>query len=208
MGPNGRLRAVKVFSGWTAKEETALEIGIYRKLEKLGHGDRGWFPDLFQADRAAPWPWMSVSQRLAKHLKEKGALKAEALRGMALQLQLALQTLRSNAGLLRLDVKPANVLWCEQTAALQLCDFGMVESNPAHESRVQKSTVQKSMPVPGFKEYVTCVYRPPELWCVDPGSVQAMQAALTVAIEIWSYGRTIYEAASCKPLRNRLDRRQ
>ena len=210
MCANGRLCAVKVFSGRCAKEAAAFEVSVYQQLDKLGHAERAWFPAFIQADRnAQPWPWMAVSfghRCLSKHLKEHGPLQGEVLRSMALQLQAALKILHEQAQLLHLDVKPGNILWFDQTACLQLCDFGMVEPVAMYRPKVHKCA-DYAMLSPRFNEYVAAWYRPPELWSIDDGSAVSLRKALTPAVDIWSYGCTIYEAGVCEPLMKPQSRR-
>ena len=50
---------------------------------------------------------------------------------------------------------------------------------------------------PRFCEYVTAQYRPPELWHVGADS-HALEAALTKAVDVWSFGCVIFEISTEK----------
>jgi hypothetical protein len=150
-GSNGRNCAVKVFGGYRAHVEASFEIGIYeKKLEKLAHSQRHWFPSLCQSDKKGkPWPYLAMSfggKSLLEHLRMNGPLKSQLAHSLAVKLRTALQVLHNTAGLLHLDIKPGNILWCDELASLQLCDFGMVEPNPFPAVHSPQSIVYSPQP--------------------------------------------------------------
>ena len=207
-GSNGRNCAVKVFGGYRAHVEASFEIGIYeKKLEKLAHSQRHWSPSLCQSDKKGqPWPYLAMSfggKSLLEHLRMNGPLKSQLAHSLAVQLQTALQVLHKTAGLLHLDVKPGNILWCDELASLQLCDFGMVEPNPC----AYRQSAARTLPLPRFMEYVTTWYRAPELWDAK-GQAASLQALLTPAIDMWSYGCVVFEAFCGQALMKALDHRR
>jgi serine/threonine protein kinase len=56
-------------------------------------------------------------------------------------------------------------------------------------------------------EYVTTWYRAPELWDAK-GQAASLQALLTPAIDMWSYGCVVFEAFFGKALMKTLDHRR
>lgn len=192
--PHGRRCAVKFFSGRDAKEELARELGYYQSMSKLEPAERSWYPLLLDNQvNALPWPWMALSlgsPSLDRCLRDSGPLPTSAALVLGAQLQRALQVLHRQCKLLHLDVKPANTLWCPHNHILQLCDFGMAEPAPQSLAR----------PTPRFLVYVTKLYRPPELWTIREGDGKLLQKALTPAVDIWSFGCVLFEAAAGRPL--------
>ena len=142
---------------------------------------------------------------------------------LLLQLEAAICVLHDEAKLLHLDIKPDNMLWCSERRELRLCDFGMSEPAPrlpCPQSTVhgpskssapqgERATVAGPIPTtePRFTEYVTPFCQPPELWNLVSGPV-ALQAALTRAVDLWSFGCVVFEVVTGKPLMKPLDRRQ
>ena len=215
-GSNGRNCAVKVFGGHRAHAEASFEIGIYeKKLETLAHSQRHWFPSLCQSDKKGqPWPYLAMSfggKSLLEHLRTNGPLKSQLAHSLAVKLRTALQVLHNTAGLLHLDIKPGNILWCDELASLQLCDFGMAEPNPCAGSPQSTDhslqSTARTLPLPRFMEYVTTWYRAPELWDAK-GQAASLQALLTPAIDMWSYGCVVFEAYFGKALMKTLDHRR
>ena len=102
----------------------------------------------------------------------------------------AAESFEGPAQLLHFDVKPANTLWYPHNEILQLCDFGMAEPAPQRSAR----------PSPRFSTYVTKLYRPPELWTIRDGEEQTLLRALTPAVDVWSFGCVLFEAAAGKAL--------
>eukprot|EP00435_Cladocopium_sp_Y103_P033833 s4114_g8.t1 len=124
-------------------------------------------------------------------------MSPELIEPVVLQLQAAIEILHCQARLLHLDIKPANILWCPHQKVLKLCDFGMAEPVSMVHAQAQ----------PRFCEYVTPGYRPPELWHVGAES-HALRAALTKAVDVWSFGCVVFEIATGKTLMYPKDRRQ
>ena len=58
-----------------------------------------------------------------------------------------------------------------------------------------------------FMEYVTTWYRAPELWDAK-GQAASLQALLTPAIDMWSYGCVVFEAFCGQALMKALDHRR
>ena len=58
-----------------------------------------------------------------------------------------------------------------------------------------------------FCEYVTAQYRPPELWHVGAHS-HALEAALTKAVDVWSFGCVVFEISTGKVLMRARNGRQ
>ena len=70
-----------------------------------------------------------------------------------------------------------------------------------------KATAQAhALAPPRFCEYVTAQYRPPELWHVGADS-HALEAALTKAVDVWSFGCVIFEISTGKVLMHAKDGR-
>lgn len=73
------------------------------------------------------------------------------------QLRTALQLLHTKFCLLHLDVKPGNILWCNELCQLQLCDFGVAEHFDLKSvpTAVNHQPAQNTVKNPRFWEYVT-----------------------------------------------------
>lgn len=202
---SGRACALKVFRSRHAEEEAGHEVSQYKMLEKLPASYRQWFPELLSSDAAGvPFPWMSTSlcgKSLADWIEVSGPLPREMLQPFVSQLQTSIRTLHCQAGLLRLDIKPGNVLWRMELKQLRLCDLGMVEPLVSQKPSVESSQAQLR-----FNQYCTPLYRPPELWCVKDDA--SLRKALTAAVDLWSFGCTAFEAASGMQLMKPTDARQ
>ena len=165
-------------------------MGLLKSLASLSACDSQWFPILLAASPSAePWPWMSLSfggSSLAKVISENGSLAPKPLKAFVSQLECALRVLHKKAGLLHLDIKPSNILWCAELNCLKVCDLGMAERWQPATSSLQSE--------PRFEQYVTSWYRPPELWQLD-GRIASLQKALSPSVDVWSFGCVVFEAA-------------
>ena len=188
--PQGQPCAVKVFSGRHAAEGAQHEADLLKSLASLSACDSQWFPLLLAASPSAePWPWMSSSfggPSLAKVISDSGPLAPKHLQAFVSQLECALRVLHKKAGLLHLDIKPSNILWCAELSCLKVCDFGMAERWQSASGSLESE--------PRFEQYVTSWYRPPELWQLD-GRIASLQKALTPSVDVWSFGCVVFEAA-------------
>ena len=183
--------AVKVYRGLDGEADCHHEVAQMKLL--LKHvTQQVWFPRLVNsAVTGKPWPWMAAElcgPSLASVLRKPDMQGKPKTWSVAAQLRSALQALH-DGGILHLDVKPANVLWCPFTDQLKVCDFGMSEivarlANPAESPR--------------FLLYVSAAYRPPELWPIllkeDSNNNSGIsKKLLTTAVDVWSYTRVVYE---------------
>ena len=181
-------RKWKFFSGRHAGEGAQYEAGLLKALASLSACDSQWFPVLLAASPSAePWPWMSSSfggPSLAKVISDTGPLAPSHLQAFVSQLECALRVLHKKAGLLHLDTRPSNILWCAELNCLKVCDFGMAAERWQSASGFLKSETR-------FEQYVTSWYRPPELWQLD-GRIASLQKALFKSfggsLEFWMRG--------------------
>eukprot|EP00435_Cladocopium_sp_Y103_P023303 s2692_g5.t1 len=201
--PNGRSCAIKVYRSRHAHHEAASELAVYKELAKLGMPHCQSFPVVLDFDTSGrPWPW---------------------LLGWA-----AICVLHNEARIFHLDIKPENILWCAELKELRLCDFGMSEPAPTPRSMVcgpcsrihgpcsrifgaARSTGSGCRPKPYNPATLLRIrdafYRPPELWNLVSGPA-VLQAALTKAVDLWSFGCVVFEVVTGKPLMTPFDRRQ
>ena len=103
---------------------------------------------------------------------------------LAKQLRAALQALHS-ISVIHLDLKPANILWVQETSSMKLIDFGMCEMMGVEAASLR------------FDEYVSAAYRPPELWNAFPRDICKH---MSPCIDIWSFGCVLFECATASPL--------
>lgn len=188
--------------------ECQQEVQSYRLLdEKLNVKERRFFLMLLDADHCGePWPWMALAlggPSLANRLGS-GKLSPDMVSIVANQLQSALRILHQQASLLHLDVKSSNCLWLEEIQLLQLCDLGMAEVQMSvsaqHQALGLKGHHGKVVEQPRLQAYVTALYRPPELFNLQNAQLCTLQKLLSPAVDMWSYGCVVYEAAAGKPL--------
>ena len=188
--------AIKVFHGRHGHLEAAHEIKQYNLLTGLAHEDREWFPRMVEAhEHGLPCSFMVLTncgKSLGHWLKQAGRFQAAVVRQIATQLQAGLEVLHTKARILHLDIKPQNILWCQELSLLKVCDFGMAE--PVLCRAGQTPTALRSA------VYVTACYRPPELWSMPSGDSEGLRRALTPAVDWWSYGCVVYEVGSGLPL--------
>ena len=211
---DGCFAAVKVYRTHDGEEQAAQEAECYHRLGKmLSMVEREWFPTMLEIDsRGQPWPWLALAfagQSLADHLHAHGPLPADTCDRFALQLQRALHVLHCQAKLLYLDLKPGNILWCQELEKLKVCDFGFSEPWEINGPQSKVQGPRFIVPNPRFCTYVTGLYRAPELWNLDPQpSLQALQKCLTTSVDLWSFGCVVYEAACARQLMKPQDKRQ
>ena len=82
--------------------------------------------------------------------------------------------------LLHCDVKPSNIMFCENTRKVHIIDFGLAVQIPARECRA----------------CYTSNYRAPELW-VDDSKLRGKR--LRPASDSWAMGMTLLETGTGKP---------
>jgi serine/threonine protein kinase len=82
--------------------------------------------------------------------------------------------------LAHLDVKPGNATWISDLGMLKIIDLGMAMQFP----------VPSNQQLP-YVQYVTSLYRPPELWIKG-----AMAHLLNPQVDFWSWGCSVYEMAT------------
>ena len=183
--------AVKVYRGLDGQADCHHEVAQMKLLLRVVPQQKQiWFPRLVNsAVTGKPWPWMAAEfcgPSLASVLRQPDLHGKPKTWSVAAQLRSALHALH-NGGILHLDVKPGNVLWCPFTDQLKMCDFGMSE---------MVARLAKPGASPRFLQYVTAAYRPPELWPVllkkdsDSGISKKL---LTTAVDVWSYTCVVYE---------------
>lgn len=136
---------------------------------------------------------------LHRALAQTGPLGLESARSVALQLKAALEAIHQ-IKIIHLDVKPGNVLWCEELLQLKLVDFGMSErchSSPCGSAVDRLLGSANACNSLRFTRYVTEAYRPPELWSC---TADDMLQAISPAVDMWSWSCTIYESVTGRAL--------
>ncbi|CAE7443871.1 MPK1 [Symbiodinium sp. CCMP2592] len=189
--------AVKVYRGSDGPADCRHEVEQMKLLMKaVPQQKMMWFPLLVSSGvTGRPWPWMATSlcgPSLATALRNPAAHGKPRTWSVAAQLRSALQTLH-DAGILHLDVKPGNVLWCPCTDQVQVCDFGMSEN---------MARLQKASQAPRFLQYVTAAYRPPDLWPArvnGDGDCGVRKQLLTAAVDMWAYACVVFEVETGNP---------
>ncbi|CAE7746104.1 lsk1, partial [Symbiodinium sp. CCMP2592] len=189
--------AVKVYRGSDGPADCRHEVEQMKLLMKaVPQQKMMWFPLLVSSGvTGRPWPWMATSlcgPSRATALRNPAAHGKPRTWSVAAQLRSALQTLH-DAGILHLDVKAGNVLWCPCTDQVQVCDFGMSEN---------MARLQKASQAPRFLQYVTAAYRPPELWPArvnGDGDCGVRKQLLTAAVDMWAYACVVFEVETGNP---------
>lgn len=177
---SGRIVVLKM-AKTGSNEDLAHELSIYKRLEGTAGERAGLFLNVLNAGLDDPIPWLAfpfVGTNLARHVRNSGPLAGEVAMAAVAQMSAALGHIHS-LNIVHLDVKPGNMLWVQATKELRLMDFGMAEVIPIP---------------PGVKiaeAYCAEMYRPPELW-----TATISRSSLSVAVDAWSLGCSIYEAVT------------
>lgn len=122
--------------------------------------------------------WLAMEMAdgsLREHLRA-AKLSEEDRQAIAVQVGAGLGFLHERQ-VCHLDVKSENIIWSSKQRKACLCDFGM--SEPAHPSKQR------------YDLYCTAFNRPPELW-----EASNVQSVLSPAVDVWSFGLVLWEAAS------------
>ena len=182
----GRRCALKIFKGKHAAECLEHEASMNSLAQTRAKPcDLQWFPQLyFSQVIRRPFPYLAFEYcgSSLQAVLLQGPLEPQAIPIIALQLKSALCVLHRH-DVVHLDVKPSNILWSADTFQAKLGDFGMSEC-----------TKQPSLKL---VNYVTALYRPPELWDV---SLRDLAYHLVAAVDVWSYGCVMYECSTARPL--------
>ena len=109
-------------------------------------------------------------------IKEESKLHGWDLYSVSVQLARGIRHLHA-LGILHLDIKPSNLLWDYSNRLLYIADFGKAKD---------------ISPVSEDYEAVTEPYRPMELF----QGLSYHPPQLTPAVDYWSYGCTLFEAAT------------
>ena len=200
-----RKCAVKVYKGLRAVEELQHEASILRIVQnEVDMHLRLLFPSLLHVETSRrPYCFLALEYFGASVLAclDNGQkFRADESLAIAKQLKAALVSLHQ-LQILHLDLKTANILWCNNQKHLKLADFGMSEFVPGSSRCEAKANGQDSL---RFGEYVTAYYRPPELW---DASLRELRQNLQPSVDLWSYGCCIYEVATSKILMRPIDYR-
>ena len=187
--PYGRFCALKIFKGSKAMISLKQEVLIFNQIkDKLQEGMRQLFPSLLEVEcKPQPFPYLALEfagSSVSQVLIQNGAFTGSAMQRLATQLRSALQALHS-IRILHLDLKPANILWVQETSCMKLADFGMSEMMGIEAASIR------------FDGYVSAPYRPPELW--NTSSVDICKH-LRPCVDIWSFGCVLFECATASPL--------
>ena len=200
-----------MFKHASRDDDLQYEVSVLQRLQKeMPASCRCWFPEvLFVEERRVPFPHIALEYggpSLHTVLAKSGPLKACSAHSVGFQLKAALEATH-RIGILHLDVKPGNVLWCEDLWRLKLIDFGMAETfcpasaasaGPAASVGPAASARPAQWPNSlRFNQYVSGPYRPPELWGLKPDE---LAHALSPSVDIWSYSCTMYEAVTGRVL--------
>ena len=175
-GKDGRRHAAKVYA---ENNECRRETRVYDKIWKAGGHPA--FVQLTEVMLGKPWSWIvmpwvadgSLSSRMRRPEPMPDPLVAIIIQ----QLRDGLHHMHSKAHMLHLDMKPANLLWNECCQHLVIIDFSLVEPWPCPAGH------------PLAESYVSCPYRPPELFFA--GTLSPI--LLRPAVDAWGVGCVLYE---------------
>ncbi len=182
---SGRRFALKAFKHeQEASGDIERELKVYAALAGRPRGEpgSGAFLEAQTSCRSGPLTWLVLSlggESLAKALRTRRFCHEE-VQAVALQAAQGLHHLHT-VGFLHLDFKPGNCLWAAAARHLQIIDFGCAVPHPLLDDDYDDSAC-------------TGPYRPPEL---EHG---ARKPLLLPAVDVWSLGCTVFEAASGKVL--------
>jgi len=157
------------------------EIQILKKLNELDKQDKRHcirLIDHFDMKDHLCLVFESFDMNLRDAVKKfgsDGGLSLMAVRSYAKQLFLGLSLLRK-ARIMHADIKPDNILVSRNTKTVKICDFG--SASPVEENTITEYLVSR-------------YYRAPEI---------TLGAPYDFAIDTWSIGCTLYEAATGKIL--------
>ena len=187
--PSGRICALKIFKGSRASISLKQEVLIFEQIKnKLHEQMRQAFPSLLEVQcKPRPFPYLALEfagASVSHVLNRSGAFTGSTMHCLATQLREALKALHS-INILHLDVKPANILWVQETSCMKLTDFGMSEMMGVEAASLR------------FDEYVSAPYRPPELWNAFSKDICKH---LSPCVDIWSYGCVLFECATASPI--------
>ena len=187
--PLGRICALKIFKGRKASISLKQEVLIFKQIkDKLQEEMRQLFPSLLEVEcRHQPFPYLALEfagASVSHMLSRSGPFTGSDMQCLAKQLRAALQALHS-ISVIHLDLKPANILWVQETSSMKLIDFGMCEMMGVEAASLR------------FDEYVSAAYRPPELWNAFPRDICKH---MSPCIDIWSFGCVLFECATASPL--------
>ena len=129
--PYGRFCALKIFKGSKASISLKQEVLIFNRIkDKLQEEMRQLFPSLLEVEcEPQPFPYLALEfagSSVSHVLSHIGAFTGRTMHCLATQLRAAVQALHS-IRILHLDLKPANILWVQETSCMKLADFGMCE---------------------------------------------------------------------------------
>ena len=185
----GRGVALKIFQ-CVCKEDAERELLHYQLVQRYINEKKReqLIVRMLQAQLEAPLPFFAFEMRgtsLRAHLVEHGKLTVEAVSAVAFQLLAGIRLLHE-ATLLHLDLKPGNILWDHRDMHLHIIDLGNSEQLPLDGPL-------------NFSHYVTEGYRPLELYLRSEDKKDVLRSRLGPAVDYWSCGCIVFEAAAGQP---------
>ena len=179
--------ALKVFHGPVGADSAKKEIEVYKRLSQNQQNlspdsstHSGFLRPLGMESTSVSLSWLALplirQGTLSMRIKEESKLHGWDLYSVSVQLARGIRHLHA-LGILHLDIKPSNLLWDYSNRLLYIADFGKAKDiSPASEDY----------------EAVTEPYRPMELF----QGLSYHPPQLTPAVDYWSYGCTLFEAAT------------